>query len=135
MQHIVSRSSIKSEYRGLAAATTEITWLQNLLKEFQIVLLVAPKVWWDNLSATYLAVNPVFHARTKHIELDFHFVREKVASKDMKVRYISSMDQVADIMNKSLATHRFLFLKDKLAMVVPSLHLRGAVRIKELPNR
>lgn len=113
----------------MAAATAEISWVQHLLHELKIPLPAAPKLCCDNLSATYLIANPVFHARTKHIEMVFHFVKEKVASKDLTVCYISSLYQVADTLTKSLSVRRFLFLRDKLPVVDSQLHLKGNVRI------
>lgn len=70
----VSRSSRESEYKALANATTEVIWLQLLLGELGIYQFRPPTLWCDNLGATYVYANPVFHARTKHIEVDFHFV-------------------------------------------------------------
>jgi hypothetical protein len=64
-------------------------------------------IWCDNLRATYLMANPVFHALTKHIEIDFHFVRERVASRDLDVRFISTHDQMVDVLTK-LATRQML---------------------------
>jgi hypothetical protein len=85
-------------------------------------------VWCDNVSALALASNPVFHARTKHIEVDYHFVREKVLNKDISIRFISTADQVADVFTKGLSTSRFLFLQSKLTVVPPPISLRGDVK-------
>ena len=75
-------------------------WIEALLRELGVVIRVRPCLWCDNLGATYLSAHPVFHARTKHIEVDFHFVREKVAKGSLDVRFISSGDQLADIFTK-----------------------------------
>jgi hypothetical protein len=85
-------------------------------------------VWRDNLGATFLASNPVFHAWTKHIELDFHFVREQVNSKQLIVRFICSSDQIGDLFTKSLAKARFTLLRDKLHIFHNSSSLRGRVK-------
>uniref|UniRef100_A0A2N9FEK0 Reverse transcriptase Ty1/copia-type domain-containing protein n=1 Tax=Fagus sylvatica TaxID=28930 RepID=A0A2N9FEK0_FAGSY len=73
-QPTVSRSSIESEYRALAIATVELCWLRTLLKDLRIYLADTPILLCDNVSALAIASNPVFHAHTKHIEVDFHFV-------------------------------------------------------------
>jgi hypothetical protein len=99
-QPTVSRSSTEAEYKALANGTAEAIWIQSLLKELHIVQPRAPVLWCDNLGATYLSSNPRFHARTKHIEVDFHFVREKVALGALEVRFIASGDQIADIFTK-----------------------------------
>jgi hypothetical protein len=61
----------------MANATSEVMWIQTLLQEFGIQHPSDVSLWCDNLGATYLSANPVFHARTKHIEVDYHFVRER----------------------------------------------------------
>lgn len=95
-QATVSRSSTEAEYKAFANATAELMWVQKLLQELGISHPSAARIWCDNLGAKYLSANPVFHARTKHIEIDFHFVRERVAQKLLDVRFISSEDQLAD---------------------------------------
>ena len=91
-QATVSRSSTEAEYKALADATAEMMWVQRLLIELKVQHPSAAPLWCDNLGATYLSANPVFHARTKHIEIDFHFVRERVAQKLLDIRYICSGD-------------------------------------------
>jgi hypothetical protein len=86
----VSKSSTEAEYKALANTTSEIIWTKALLGELGVNIKKKPSVCCDNLGATYLCVNPVFHARTKHIEIDFHFVRERVAQEELQIRFISS---------------------------------------------
>ena len=113
-QATVSRSSTEAEYKALANATAEIIWVQSMLKELGIRQSQAPRIWCANLGATYLAANPVFHARTKHIEIDFHFVRERVANKRLEIRFVHSRDQVADGFAKALPTRNFEEFKRNL---------------------
>jgi hypothetical protein len=110
-QPTVSRSSTEAEYKAIANATAELRWIQSLLTEIGVVQGQAPTLWCDNLGAIFLTANPVFHARAKHIEIDFHFVREKVAAGELQVRFISSADQIADIFTKALPRDAFVRLK------------------------
>jgi histone deacetylase 1/2 len=100
-QTTVSRSSTEAEYKALANATAEMIWVEALLVELGVKLRQKPRIWCDNIGATYLSQNPVFHARTKHIEIDFHFVRERVANNQLAIQFISTNDQVADGFTKA----------------------------------
>jgi hypothetical protein len=88
-QGIVSRSSTEAEYQSMVVTTAELMWLQSLLHDLGHTMPSPPSLWCDNLGATFLAANLIFHAGTKHIELDFHFVREQLATK--KFQYILSI--------------------------------------------
>jgi hypothetical protein len=77
--------------------------VQTLLDELGVKIKEKPCLWCDNLGATYLSANPMFYARTKHIEVDFHFVRERVDAKQLDIRFISSKVQVADGFTKTLS--------------------------------
>jgi hypothetical protein len=122
-QATVSCSSTESEYKALANATAELIWVQALLDELGVFQSRPPVLWCDNIGATYLSSNPVFHARTKHIEVDFHFVRERVAQKLLQIKFISSKDQLADIFTKPLPLPLFQTCKY-------NLNLRSSVEIE-----
>jgi histone deacetylase 1/2 len=113
----VSRSSTEAEYKSLANATAEVIWVQSLLKEIKVRQTQTSCLWCDNLGATYLSANPVFHARAKHIEIDFHFVRERVLRKQLEIRFIPSQDQVADGFTKPLPYPAFEVFKRNLNLV------------------
>jgi len=113
-QRTVSRSSTEAKYKALADGTAEVIWLQYLLTDLQILSASAPIIWCDNLGATYLSANLVFHARTKHVEVDYHFVRDRVAKKEIQIRFISSRDQLADVFTKPLPTSSFTAFRFKL---------------------
>ena len=134
-QHVVARSSCEAEYRALSQAAAEVLWLSSLFAELGIRLPHCPILWCDNQGAGSLAQNPVFHARTKHIEIDVHFVREKIASGLLKVQYVPTEHQCADILTKALPSSRFAYLRSKLNLdVSPTFSLRGNVRDKAQVN-
>jgi histone deacetylase 1/2 len=121
-QATVSRSSTEAEYKAVANATAEIIWVQFLLRELGIPQARPPVLWCDNIGATYLSSNPVFHARTKHIEVDYHFVRERVAQKLLCIKFISSKDQLADIFTKPLPQPQFVGCRRNLNLLCTSGH-------------
>ncbi|XP_019178918.1 PREDICTED: uncharacterized protein LOC109174086 [Ipomoea nil] len=116
-QCTIARSSTEVEYMGLADVAAEVTWVVSLLHELNLHPGSPLTLWCDNLGATYLCANPVFHARTKHVEINFYFVHDKVAARDFLVDFVSTKDQLADIFTKPLPAPRFAALRDKLNVV------------------
>jgi hypothetical protein len=119
-QPTVARSSTEVEYRSLATTGTELIWLQFLLQELLMPLTSSPILWCDNIDAIFLASNLMFHARTKHVEIDYHFIREHILNNSLIIQFICSKDQLADILTKPLITSYFLFLRDKLTLATPA---------------
>ncbi|PKU68567.1 Retrovirus-related Pol polyprotein from transposon TNT 1-94 [Dendrobium catenatum] len=110
----VAKSSTEAEYQALASATSDLIWLRRLLSDFHIQQPLPTPLYCDNTSALALALNPVFHARTKHIEIDYQFIRQHINNKAISIKHISSTDQPADILTKPLPIHRFQELRAKL---------------------
>ncbi|WKA05169.1 hypothetical protein VitviT2T_023150 [Vitis vinifera] len=128
-QHTISRLSTKVEYRSLASLVAEITWLQSLLSEIKITLPTPPVIWCDNLNTVMLACNPVLHSRTKHIEFDLYFVREKVLQRKVSIQHVPSIDQVADVLTKAVSSTQFVNLRNKLKVEnLSTLSLRENVK-------
>ncbi|CAH9069280.1 unnamed protein product [Cuscuta europaea] len=113
-QSVVARSSAEAEYRAMALTTCELIWLKQLLSELKFCKLKPMKLICDNQAALYIASNPVFHERTKHIEIDCHFIREKVISGEIFTSFVKSNDQLADFLTKSLRGPRIRYICDKL---------------------
>ncbi|RVX09431.1 Retrovirus-related Pol polyprotein from transposon RE2 [Vitis vinifera] len=101
-QDVVARSSAEAEYRAMALATCELIWLKHLLRELRFGNDEQMKLICDNQAALHIASNPVFHERTKHIEVDCHFIREKIALGCVATSFVNSNDQLTDIFTKFL---------------------------------
>ncbi|XP_019084325.1 PREDICTED: uncharacterized protein LOC109125960 [Camelina sativa] len=127
-QHTVSWSSAEAEYRGVANVVAETTWLRNILLELHCPLTTATLVYCDNVSAVYLSTNLVQHQRTKHVEIDLHFVRECIALGTVQVLHVPSSHQYADIFTKGLPTPLFTAFRTVSASYRPTLQLRGSDR-------
>ena len=124
-QSIITRSSVESEYKALASTSAELIWLQFLFFEIGVCCTEKPTIWCDNISATELARNHVYHLRTKHIEIDMHFIRNKVVVGELNIKYVLSAEQVANIMTKPFSFTQFNYLSAKLNVLPCPLSLRG----------
>jgi hypothetical protein len=128
-QVTVSRSSAEAEYRAVAHAVAEAVWIRQLLVELQRPVQRATIVYCDNISAVYMAANPVQHRRTKHIEIDIHFVREKVALGEVRVLHVPTSAQFADIFTKGLQPSAFTDIRSILNIVEPDVDTAGGIRV------
>jgi hypothetical protein len=115
----MSRSNAKAEYRAMAHVVAECCWLRQLLHELHIQLPSATVVFCDKVSAVYMTANPVHHKRTKHIEINIHFVCEKVALGEIWVLHVPSSHQFVDIMTKGLPTALFQEFRSSLCVREP----------------
>ena len=118
-QATVSRSSAEAEYRAVANAVAECCWVRQLLAELFIPMPKASVVFCDNISSVYMPSNPVHHRRTKHIELDIHFVREQVALGKLRVLHVPTKQQFADVLTKGLPTTAFQDFRSSLCIRPP----------------
>nr|XP_019068974.1 uncharacterized protein LOC109120063 [Solanum lycopersicum] len=116
-QQTVSRSSAEAEYRSLAALVAELIWLAGLLNELHFSGATPISVFTDSKSAIQIAENPVFHERTKHIDIDCHFIREKVKSGFIDIQHLSTTMQPADILTKGLGANQHHLLMTKLGVL------------------
>lgn len=115
-QKTVARSSTEAEYKSVADTAAELQWVTYLMKELGITSSSQPVIYCDNVGATYLAANPVFHSRMKHVALDYHFVRQLVQSKFLRVARVPSEDQLADGLTKPLPRPRLEQLNSKIGL-------------------
>jgi hypothetical protein len=126
---MVSRSSAKAEHRVVAHAIADTIWLRQLLSELYRPIQEAAIVYCDNISVFYMSGNLVLHRCTKYIEIDIHFVREKVALGQIRVLHVPSTAQFADIFTKGLATQPFQDIRFSLNVGKPPLDTAGEVRV------
>ncbi|CAL9022009.1 unnamed protein product, partial [Prunus brigantina] len=115
-QNVVSRSSAESEYRGIAQGVCEILWLRWLLAEIGFRPNAAIKLHCDNQSAFEITNNSVQHDRTKHVEVDRHFIKEKLEHKLISIPFVPSSEQLADVLTYAVSKRRFEDSLDKLGI-------------------
>ncbi|PKU78985.1 Retrovirus-related Pol polyprotein from transposon TNT 1-94 [Dendrobium catenatum] len=119
-QTTVARSSTEAEYRSLSSATSDVLWIRRLAADLGIPQKHPTVIHCDNTSTIALSNNPVFHARTKHIELDYHFISDHIRNNNISITHICTTDQIADILTKALPVGRFQFLRSKLTIRSPN---------------
>nr|GEX51335.1 putative reverse transcriptase, RNA-dependent DNA polymerase, Gag-polypeptide of LTR copia-type [Tanacetum cinerariifolium] len=115
-QSVVSRSSAEAEYKAMASTVSEILWVRWLLKDMQVQLTTPTSLFCDNQAARHIANNPVYHERTKHVEMDCFFVRERVETRDIEMKPIESKLQLADLLTKGLGTQQLRSLLNKMGI-------------------
>jgi hypothetical protein len=113
----VSKSSTESEYRAMSAACSEIVWLRGLLAELGFSQSDSTPLHADNTSAIQIAANPVYHERTKHIEVDCHSIREALDTRVISLPHVSTDLQIADVFTKAMTRQRHQFLVGKLMLL------------------
>ncbi|MCO5560421.1 hypothetical protein L7F22_014036 [Adiantum nelumboides] len=101
-QPTIALSSTKAKYRGAAVVVCKVAWLELLLGDLGIQVQRPVVIHCDNLSSIQLAQNPVFHARTKHIEVHYHFIKERVLDGSIDLTFVRTDEQVIDIFTKAL---------------------------------
>ncbi|XP_048136052.1 uncharacterized mitochondrial protein AtMg00810-like [Rhodamnia argentea] len=118
-QLVVSRSSTESEYRAMADTTVEIIWLRRLLADLGVASSNPIPLHCDNKSSIHIATNPVFHERTKHIDIDCHITRHQLQARIISLPFVASAARLVDLFIKSLTSQRFATLISKLSLVDP----------------
>ncbi|MCO5563168.1 hypothetical protein L7F22_016805 [Adiantum nelumboides] len=126
-QPTVALLSTEAEYRGAAVAACEVAWLEMLLQELEIHVEDPVVISCDNLSSIQLARIPVLHARTKHIEVHYHFIRERVL--DIDLAYVGTQDQTADLFTKVPSAEKLRRFRGMLGLRDMALSLRGSAEI------
>lgn len=116
-QPTVSLSTIETEYRATAMATQESMWLIGLMNDLHQLMDYAILLYCDNQLVVHVTENLVFHARTKHVEMHYHFIREKVLEEEVELKQIKSKDQVADLFRKGLSSSKFENFYQQLGMI------------------
>ena len=130
-QPTVALSSTEAKYRGTIVASCEAVWLKRILKDLGVPIKDPTPLYYDNMSSIYQARSSVFHARTKHIKVHYHFVRECVQVRDVDHQHINTNLQTTDIFTKALGADELQRFMSDLGLTIPDLpSLRGSTREK-----
>jgi hypothetical protein len=126
-QPTIALSSTEVKYKNATIVACEVIWLQKLLSDLGQSVNVPIVIYCDNISNILLANNLVYHARTKHIEVHYHFIREKNLAKEINLIHVSTEDQVVDIFTKTLGTNKLRKFRKMLGVLEVDLSLTGSV--------
>jgi hypothetical protein len=116
-QSSVSLSTVEAEYIASATCCTQVLWMKKTLTDIQVEYDEPIPIYCDNTSAINISKNPVMHSKMKHIPIKYHFLRERVAEKNIKVEYVGTKEQVADIFTKPLPREAFEYLCQRLGVI------------------
>ena len=116
-QNCVSQSTAEAEYVAAAVNCSNFVWFKQLLGGMKVKVLEPVIMFCDNTSAIDISKNPVLHPKTKHIAVKYHFVRELVQAKEIRLEYIHTSEQLADIFTKPLAKEVFCYLRNQLGVI------------------
>eukprot|EP00253_Pinus_taeda_P016162 PITA_16162 len=116
-QSSIALSTNEAKYVVVASCYTQLLWMMQTLQDFQITCTPPISILCDNTSAISISKNPVMHSKTKHILIKYHFLREQVLQQKVKLEYVPSKEQVADILTKPLHRETFEYLRQKLGVV------------------
>ena len=112
---------------GTVVVACKVVWLKRILKDLSVPMKDLTPLYCDNMSSIHLARNPVFHVRTKHIEVHYHFIRELVQPRDVDLQHINTNLQTADIFTKALGADKLRQFMSGLGLTIPDLpSLRGS---------
>ncbi|XP_022888908.1 uncharacterized protein LOC111404314 [Olea europaea var. sylvestris] len=118
-QTTISRFSAEAEYRALASTTSELIWISQLLQDFHISSSAPALIFCDNQAAIHIASNPIFHERTKHIEIDCHFIRDRINDGFVKLMPVQTQNQLTDVFTKPLPANLLFPLMSKMSIINP----------------
>jgi hypothetical protein len=126
-QPIIALSSMEVEYRSATIVACEIIWLQKILSDLGQLVDAPVIIYCDNINNILLANNLVYHAKTKHIEMHYHFIRKKVLTKEIDLIHVNTENQVVDIFTKALGTDKLRKFRKMFSVLEVDLSLRGSV--------
>ena len=116
-QRIVARSSTKAEYHAIVATVAELQWVKSLLSELLTLVKLPPTLFSDNIGATFLLTNLVFHSRIKYFTIDYHFVRDMVQSSKLRFAHVFASDQFVDALTKPLSQSCLFYICNKIDVI------------------